>query len=450
MISLRTGDCLNVFGREEDESFDAFVCDPPAGASFMSRKWDTDHGGRGRWIAFWAERFAVMKRKAKPGAYALIWALPRTAHWTATALEDGGWTIQDTIVHVFGQGWPKGKSALKPASEHWIVARNGGGGKLQIDACRVPRGEALHTHWGGAGKLFAERGFVEKQTTVQTLGSWPTNLILSHCPECSESGVRRVKASAPIGLPSHDRPRAHTLYGVDERDRGAPQLYNAVDGTETVPAFSCLASCPCGLSVLASSGGDPPRCTCGEGMEWACPVAEMDRQSGELHPPGNTTPFVMPASRNCYSDRPRVVTPEMQYKDRGGASRFFPRFSYVAKSSTSERDAGCEDLYWRSNRENPFGFDRVCARSRFDAQGNVHPTVKPLALLEWLCSLVALPGDRLGDLTVGSGGTAIAWHRINARARREAGAVVLGKPRPRMLGTRPGEQRTMAVEMGAA
>ena len=44
---------------------------------------------------------------AKPGAHALVWALPRTSHWTALALEDAGFVILDSIHHVFGSGFPK-------------------------------------------------------------------------------------------------------------------------------------------------------------------------------------------------------------------------------------------------------------------------------------------------------------------------------------------------------
>jgi DNA modification methylase len=89
------------------------------------------------------------RRVLKPGAFALLWAIPRTSHWTATALEDAGFEIRDVISHVFGTGFPHGNN-LKPASEHWILVRNPlrapnvsqnldqyGTGALNIDLCRV-------------------------------------------------------------------------------------------------------------------------------------------------------------------------------------------------------------------------------------------------------------------------------------------------------------------------
>ncbi len=436
-IVFRAGECLDVFGAEPDASFDAFVCDWPAGVSFMSRGWDTDKGGRAKWIAYWAERAAMMKRKAKPGAYALVWALPRTSHWTATALEDGGWFVQDVITHVFGQGWPKGRAALKPASEHWILARNGSGGVLQIDAARVARGAQDWPEDGRPGGHSAQPDALKISGAppgdgirCPPGGSWPPNFALSHCPECEERGTRMVAS----GNGSKDRSRAGSLgYGgsIGQADVGVG--FASADGTEAVPAFDCLASCPCGATVLAASGGEPPRCVCGSAMEWACPVAQMDQQSGER--PGFIG-FAAGAERKASRGAggygggfPDALTSQ-GHGDSGGASRFFPRFHYVAKSASAERHAGCDDLLWRADKRSPFGFVRV-SRAEWEAlpedvraQGNVHPTVKSLDMMRRWVALVAPPGGRIGDITGGSGGTGIATHMLNVT--RDLGASFLG------------------------
>src|SRR5690606_17826746 len=118
---------------------DAVVTDPPAGIAFMGAKWDGDKGGRRQWTAWLAEILREALRVLKPGGHALVWALPRTSHWTGSAIEDAGFEVRDCIVHHFGNGMPKSKGCLKPASEHWWLARKPGakGVVLNLDACRV-------------------------------------------------------------------------------------------------------------------------------------------------------------------------------------------------------------------------------------------------------------------------------------------------------------------------
>ena len=148
---LYLGDCRDVL-REmarmngTGPRFTAIVTDPPAGISFMGKDWDNPNGiarngsgigqeGRdadynrygkgavpygysgsnaGRNIADRESFIATMTEIASlaldlclPGAHALVWALPRTSHWTATAWENGGWEVRDRIAHCFGSGFPK-------------------------------------------------------------------------------------------------------------------------------------------------------------------------------------------------------------------------------------------------------------------------------------------------------------------------------------------------------
>jgi site-specific DNA-methyltransferase (adenine-specific) len=68
----------------------------------------------------------------------------------------------------------------------------------------------------------------------------------------------------------------------------------------------------------------------------------------------------------------------------GDAAGFFPGFRYEAKASRREKEAG------------------------LDGTPNVHPTVKPIALMRWLVRLVTPPGGRLLDPFAGSGTTGCA------------------------------------------
>lgn len=78
--------------------------------------------------------------------------------------------------------------------------------------------------------------------------------------------------------------------------------------------------------------------------------------------------------------------------DSGSAARFFKccqfgeidRFKYCAKASRAERDLG------------------------LDPPGNIHTTVKPIALMRYLCRMVTPPGGTVLDLFAGSGTTGCA------------------------------------------
>ena len=74
---------------------------------------------------------------------------------------------------------------------------------------------------------------------------------------------------------------------------------------------------------------------------------------------------------------------EAGYADSGGASRFFPVFKYQAKAPKKERPV----------------------IEREDGSKIQHNTVKPLALMEWLVSLIVPPGGVVLDPFAGSGTT---------------------------------------------
>jgi len=98
---------------------------------------------------------------------------------------------------------------------------------------------------------------------------------------------------------------------------------------------------------------------------------------------------------------------QQEFKDKGGASRFF----YCPKASKSERNYGCEELEEKkqdsSRKEgNPCGDN---PRNRgVHLRKNNHPTVKPIALMEYLIKLVSREGATILDPFLGSGTTGIA------------------------------------------
>ncbi len=192
MFELHQGDCLEVLRTLAIASVDAVVTDPPAGIAFMGKAWDKNKGGRDQWVAWLAERLAECLRVAKPGAHLLCWGLPRTSHWTGMAIEDAGWLIEDRITHHFGTGFPKGKAKLKPSTEDWWLATKPGGAKwLNVDVCRIPAPEGLTLGGRSKGSSALPMNRVadvredRDRSDEHTSGRWPTNLVLSHSPECN-------------------------------------------------------------------------------------------------------------------------------------------------------------------------------------------------------------------------------------------------------------------------
>lgn len=125
-------------------------------------------------------------------------------------------------------------------------------------------------------------------------------------------------------------------------------------------------------------------------------AAMLDEQSGE-----RPTSLSLSASRgkrpsgfgNVGAERGDSVPNGPTYGDRGGASRFF----YCAKVSRSEREAGLKDL--ESMRTRLHGSIKV---------RNIHPTVKPISLMRYLCRLVTPPNGVILDPFAGTFTTGIA------------------------------------------
>lgn len=94
-----------------------------------------------------------------------------------------------------------------------------------------------------------------------------------------------------------------------------------------------------------------------------------------------------------------------RYADSGGASRFF----YCAKASKSERNAGCEAMDPQTVGDGrALAADNAYQRGKTE-RTNTHPTVKPLKLMEYLCTLTKTPtGGIVLDPFAGSGTTLLA------------------------------------------
>jgi site-specific DNA-methyltransferase (adenine-specific) len=99
-----------------------------------------------------------------------------------------------------------------------------------------------------------------------------------------------------------------------------------------------------------------------------------------------------------------VGTPPRQMADSGSAARFF----YCAKASRTDREAGLREAGLREAERNAYsdfaGTPEHGPKQNVRAR-NHHPTVKPTALMQYLCRLVTPPGGVVLDPFTGSGST---------------------------------------------
>jgi site-specific DNA-methyltransferase (adenine-specific) len=361
--TLHEGDCAEVLKGLEANSIDALVCDPPAGIAFMGRSWDSDKGGREEWIAWLAGVMGEALRVAKPGAHALVWALPRTSHWTGTALERAGWQVRDICTHLFGSGFPKSLNlgnglgtALKPAAEFWFL-------------CRKPL----------AGTVAA---------CVQRWGTGAINV--------DGCRVEAVECTARTRR-GHGWDRTNALHGKRSRDYSLDKPLAEMGGHPS-------GRWPPNL-LLSCCGSEP--------HEEGCAVAELDRQSGVSRSAGGR---IGNKAGGIAVPGGRYLSGDPGFGDSGGASRFFPVFRYEPKASRADREQGCDGLPARTGaeavdrEEGSAGTQspRAGANRTASSVRNHHPTVKPQGLMRWLCRLITPPGGTVLDPFAGSGSTGVA------------------------------------------
>ena len=73
----------------------------------MGKTWD---GGD---VAFRPETWAAVLRVAKPGAHLVAFGGTRTFHRLACAIEDAGFELRDTLMWLYGSGFPKSLDVSK-------------------------------------------------------------------------------------------------------------------------------------------------------------------------------------------------------------------------------------------------------------------------------------------------------------------------------------------------
>lgn len=412
-IVVYHGDAADVLPTLEAESISAVISDPPAGIAFMSKSWDRDKGGRDQWVAWLASILSECNRTMKPGAHAVIWALPRTSGWTHRAIEDAGLDVRDCVTHLFGSGFPKSHDVSKhidkmAGAEREVIGQYAVGGTaakggrqgrasvmaegessvglkrdLDITAPATPEAEQWQG-WGTALKPAAEFWYLARKPLSGTVAA----NVLAHGTGALNIDQSRVQGDpVTIGLS-----RAHRggKYGAGTGGRGTSESYENTAGRW--PPNVLMDDTAAALLDAQSGESTSKRADRGKGIDGAT----FRNPNGAMH-----------GVRG--------------HNDKGGASRFYPvlpiddpdtlRFLYQPKASRAERNAGLDGLPERDSRRHGDTGPSNNAKPNGQTairEGNHHPTVKPLALMSWLLTLVTPPGGTVLDPFAGSGTTGVA------------------------------------------
>lgn len=347
------GDCLQVMQDIPENYIDTIITDPPYGLKFMGKKWDYEIPSK--------EIFQEMLRVAKPGALLLCFGGTRTWHRIAVNIEDAGWELRDTIAWVYGSGFPKSMSVSKAIDKAEGVEREVVG---KMDVGPDIRKDNFHRDNGE--RMIADIT-VPATDLAKLWDGYGTALKPAHEPiimamkPLDGTYVENIKKWGVGGL-YIDGGRI-SLKDEKPPVGSAKRVYVSNQYTEEKKY---------GNNKETSAIGRFPANFIHDGSEEVLELFPDNAKSGG-------SAISKERVNSLYKDglKQRIIIPR---NDSGSAARFF----YCAKASKSER-----------------------------GEGNNHPTVKPLSLMEYLCKLTKTPtGGIVLDPFGGSGTTGVACKNV--------------------------------------
>ena len=457
------GDCIEEMKKLEENSVDAIITDPPYGLEFMGKEWDKfapSETNKKRWDGKRKEMFernismpgtgfkqlptsfgkkqntkckkcnhykfsgtpckcdnpdweirenkfakglqqfvnswaTECLRVLKPGGFLLSFGGTRTYHRLVCGIEDAGFEIRDTIMWLYGSGFPKSLNIGKAVD------------KLQGNDREVVGSRKAHDIRGNA---LMEATVPEYKKEISQINIE----ITKGNSEWEGWGTALKPAVEPIVVARKPLSEKNVALNVLKHGTGGLNIDECRVGTElrknNFNDFSNQHGNKFGNNMPIAKLGD----TEVQGRFPANIILDedagkmLDEQSGDSSSTGGQSGVKDSGLTYSMGWKEKTNTKGCGFGDKGGASRFF----YCAKASKSERNYGCEnfeDTTTDDGRE--VVSDRPHQRGASQRKNN-HPTVKPIALIEYLIKLVSRKGSIVLDPFLGSGTTAIACLKL--------------------------------------
>jgi site-specific DNA-methyltransferase (adenine-specific) len=404
MNKIIQGDCLEKLKDIPDNYIDAIVTDPPYGIGFMGKKWDSTG------IAYNVELWKECLRILKPGGHILAFGGTRTYHRMASAIEDAGFEVRDMIEWVYSTGFPKSLNIGKAIDKKLGAERN----RIKF---------AQSNTWR------EKEGRMDRQATIpdnnpvtpeaKQWNGWGTALKPAHEPICmarkplAEKTVAENVLKYGTGGINIDESRVEYTNNKDKE-------YNT-GGLDRFPKTFSKTS----VQMMASKEYKPNLNSTSMGRFPANLIHDNSEEVRECFPESKSAGKYKEDKLNTFKPDKAMFALGYQTNayagDSGNASRFFKSIIYQAKASKSERNKGCEGL---EEKEEVYPgintFDESGNRLRADGSvipplksKNNHPTIKPIALMEYLIKMVTPKGGTVLDPFAGSGSTLIACKNLN-------------------------------------
>lgn len=414
IYKIINGDSMKVLDTLEENSIDSVVTDPPYGLTtitkrfgkensapaqfgkdgsfarlskgFMGKEWD------GSGIEYNVEFWSKVWRVLKPGGYLLAFGGSRTFHRIACAIEDAGFEIRDTIMWLYGSGFPKSMNIgltidKKNGVESEIVGTKDTPNLQDIGHKQKELGNGHIQSFGQIEN--AERLQYEIKKAKNEWNGWGTALKPAFEPI--------IVARKPVEDSVVNNVIKYGVGGINiDECRVGNEHFEIKDGNyddnENQSCFGNVKRTPkeydgrFPANVILTYDDTDFNEVCGGMPNTKSKGSEANYEFG---------------SQDNASHLYTNIKSGHHFEDEGSAARYF----YCAKASKKDRDSGLDMLEEKVvNDGRKTDIDNAFQRG-LTSRKNIHPTVKPVELMQYLIRLVSPKGATILDPFNGSGST---------------------------------------------